>query len=259
MPAQPPPLSPQTDPHRLTRPSLVQQFPLPQPHDASPLSDPTRAPWASSLAYPRATPASTGFVLAPLLALPESFRSAHVGEPFACTLCANVEPPADHAGGADGAGRGARGRAVSGLRIGAEMASPSAPAGVRLELEDGRDGARPPPEGGVYAPGASVQKVLRLNLAEEGDHTLAVTVAYTETTVGAGGRASGGRVRTFRKLYQFAAASLLGVRTKAGEVGEGRYVLEAQLENMGESGVVLEVRSPPQGGSARAHDHRRCG
>ena len=201
-------------------------------------------------------------MLAPLLALPESFRSAHVGEPFACTLCANVEPPPD-AGGPDGADREAGARpgrkAVSGLRIGAEIASPSAPAGVRLELEDGRDGARPPPEGGVYAPGASVQKVLRLNLQEEGDHTLAVTVAYTETTVGAGGRASGGRVRTFRKLYQFAAASLLGVRTKAGEVGEGRYVLEAQLENMGESGVVLEVRSPPRADCARAHSRRRCG
>jgi hypothetical protein len=209
-------------------------------------------PWASSLAYPRAGPAATGFVLAPLLALPESFQSAHVGELFACTLCANVElPPGGDDGDGDAAKRGGGGKAVSGLRIGAEIASPSTPAGIQLELEDGRDGAPPAPEGGVYAPGASVQKVLRLNLQEEGDHTLAVTVAYTETSVGDGGRASGGRVRTFRKLYQFAAASLLSVRTKAGEVDAGRYVLEAQLENLGESGVVLEVCSSRATGRRR--------
>jgi hypothetical protein len=54
-----------------------------------------------------------------------------------------------------------------------------------------------------------------------------VTVAYTETTLGAGGKASGAQVRTFSKLYQFAAASLLSVRAKPGEVDAGRYVLEA--------------------------------
>jgi trafficking protein particle complex subunit 13 len=230
-----------TQSFRLTRPSLVHQFPLPQPHDSSDASD-ARVPWPSSLAYPRATPASTGFILTPLLALPESFQSAHVGELFACTLSANIELPAADDDDDDDASSTKKGRkAVSGLRVGAEIASPSTPAGIQLELEDGQAGPAAVPSDGVYAPGDSLQKVLRLNLQEEGDHTLAVTVAYTETTVGAEGKASGGRVRTFRKLYQFAAANLLSVRTKAGEMEDGRYVLEAQLENLGESGVVLEV------------------
>ena len=70
-------------------------------------------------------------------------------------------------------------------------------------------------------------------------------VTYTETALGEG-KAASGRVRTFRKLYQFVAQQLLSVRTKAGEIspkgGSRRYLLEAQLENMGEAGVCLEVR-----------------
>jgi hypothetical protein len=52
-------------------------------------------------------------------------------------------------------------------------------------------------------------------------------------------------VRTFRKLYQFVAQQLLSVRTKAGlltqQAGLPRYLLEAQLENMGEAAVCIEV------------------
>lgn len=87
---------------------------------------------------------------------------------------------------------------------------------------------------------------------------LAVTVSYTETLRGEGeGAASGGRARTFRKLYQFVAQPVLAVRSKvsalpvpsplsgngstagAGEVGR-RWVLEAQVENVGEGSVVVE-------------------
>jgi hypothetical protein len=94
------------------------------------------------------------------------------------------------------------------------------------------------------APGESLQRILRFELKEEGNHVLAVTVTYTETALGEG-KASGGRVRTFRKLYQFVAQQLLSVRTKAGELsqkdGMSRYLLEAQLENMGEAAVCLEA------------------
>jgi trafficking protein particle complex subunit 13 len=83
--------------------------------------------------------------------------------------------------------------------------------------------------------------VLKLSLQEDGEHTLAVTVTYTETNLGVEGRAAGGRVRTFRKLYQFVARSLISVRTKACDVPGGGYALEAQLENLGDYGVVLEV------------------
>jgi hypothetical protein len=104
-----------------------------------------------------------------------------------------------------------------------------------LELEG------PGTDVGSFSPGDSLQRILRLSLHEEGDHTLAVTVTYTETTVSAEGRAAGGKVRTFRKLYQFVAANLISVRTKSCDLEGGIHALEAQLENLGDYGVVLEV------------------
>jgi hypothetical protein len=171
------------------------------------------------------------FIVSPVLNLPEAFGSAYVGETFSCTLCGNNELEAsDHA------------RAISGVRIVAEMQTPSIPGGVPLELssaEEGDDGEVSP------GPGESLQKILRFELKEEGPHVLAATVTYTETALAGEGNAASGRVRTFRKLYQFIAQQLLSVRTKTGDLpARGRlakYALEAQLENMGESAVSLEV------------------
>jgi hypothetical protein len=123
------------------------------------------------------------------------------------------------------------------------MQTPSNPTGSPLDLtgslSDGEDAVSP-------GPGESLQRILRFELKEEGNHVLAVTVTYTETALGEG-KAASGRVRTFRKLYQFVAQQLLSVRTKAGEItqqnGPPKYLLEAQLENMGEAAVCLEVRS----------------
>jgi hypothetical protein len=165
-----------------------------------------------------------------VLKLPEAFGSAYVGETFSCTLCANNELDASDIT-----------KAVSGVRIQGDMQTPSNPAGSPLELagsyEDGEAGVSP-------RPGKSLQRILRFELKEEGNHVLAVTVTYTETVLGEG-KAASGRVRTFRKLYQFVAQPLLSVRTKAGELtqrnGVSRYLLEAQLENMGEAAVCLEV------------------
>ena len=106
-------------------------------------------------------------------------------------------------------------------------------------------------------PGSSLQKILRFDLKEEGNHVLAVNVSYTETTQGEGvSQAPVGRSRNFRKLYQFIAQPCLSVRTKtteypAAEVDDKtfgpygksnllRYVLEAQLENVGDAAIVLE-------------------
>jgi hypothetical protein len=165
------------------------------------------------------------------LNLPEAFGSAYVGETFSCTLCANNElDPSDGT------------KAINGVRIQGEMQTPSNPTGSPLDLagsqEQGSDTASP-------GPGESMQRILRFELKEDGNHVLAVTVTYTETALGEG-KAASGRVRTFRKLYQFVAQQLLSVRTKAGELnqknGSSRYLLEAQLENMGEAAVCLEVR-----------------
>ena len=166
-----------------------------------------------------------------------------MGEVFSCTLCANNELIASDTA-----------RRIDGVRIQAEIQSPNVPSGVALELEgpsDAEDGADDA-DAGEFGPGASLQRIIRLNLKEEGNHVLAVTVTYTETTLqaGAGGdgqqlAAQGGRVRTFRKLYQFVAQNLIGVRTKAGDVplkdGKRQFAVEAQLENLGERVVSLEV------------------
>lgn len=208
----------------MSRPSLATQYPLPNSQELG------ISPKAS-LAYPSDSNKNDKFILSPVLNLPEAFGSAYVGETFSCTLCANNELlPSDIT------------KAISGVRIQGDMQTPSNPTGSPLDLA-GADGEV---EGPVSpAPGQSLQRILRFELKEEGNHVLAVTVTYTETALGEG-RASGGRVRTFRKLYQFVAQQLLSVRTKAGELsqkdGLSRYLLEAQLENMGEVAVCLEVR-----------------
>lgn len=112
-------------------------------------------------------------------------------------------------------------------------------------------------EQGTSEPGSSLQKIIRFDLKEEGNHILAVNISYTEITKGESGpQATGGRSRNFRKLYQFIAQPCLSVRTKAtefppteandkasGPYGKSkllRYVLEAQLENVGDAAIVLE-------------------
>lgn len=109
----------------------------------------------------------------------------------------------------------------------------------------------------------SAQKIVRFDLKEEGNHVLAVSVSYTETLMApnmesAGGvQAASGRVRTFRKLYQFIAQPCLSVRTKSTELTPQevdnrnlgpygktrllRFALEAQLENVGDGPIVLGV------------------
>ncbi|KAF2399055.1 hypothetical protein EJ06DRAFT_68847 [Trichodelitschia bisporula] len=207
---------------RLSRPSLAPQTPLP-PDSSSPLGLHFSA--HASRADPSGSSIRDGFGvgLAPALLLPESFGGAYVGETFACALAANNEVPSGDP------------REVSGLKVVAEIQTPGAAAGTWVGV--GLEGEHEGEEG--FEPGASRQWILRLALKEEGQHTLGVTVTYTET--GAAGEA---RTRSFRKLYQFAATNLVGVRTKAGDLppraGRGRYALEAQLENLGERGVAIE-------------------
>nr|POE52087.1 trafficking protein particle complex subunit 13 [Quercus suber] len=217
---------------RLSRPTLATQTALPSTAFGNGLDIAASA----SLAYPSTVSANTDeqstFPLTPLLMLPAAFGAAYVGETFACTLCANNEV------------RHGEGRTVSGVRVVAELQTPSAPGGTALTLEGSAGDDAAADETLV---GATMQRTLRHELKEEGPHVLAVTVSYTETTVDeATGARLGGRARTFRKLYQFVAQQLIAVRSKVTERkrknnGTGRqWILEAQLENVGEGSVVLE-------------------
>lgn len=218
---------------RLSRPTLATQTPLPRTTFGSGLDISPNA----SLAYPNADANSTS-PLSPLLTLPASFGAAYVGETFTCTLCVNNELL-----------EGNKSKNVSGVKITAELQTPTKQEGVPLQLEY-RPGTTE--EGGDDAadyklvPGGTLQRTLRYELKDEGPHVLAVTVSYTETLHNSEGGASGGRARTFRKLYQFVSQPLLAVRSKVTErkrpsrKGARQWILEAQLENVGEVSVVVE-------------------
>jgi hypothetical protein len=139
---------------------------------------------------------------------------------------------------------------ITNVRIEAEMKIPSSTTPVSLTL-----GPNPPSKDDSESekgskdraidlqPGQSLQKVVNFDLKEEGSHVLAVTVTYSENT------ATSGKVRTFRKLYQFVCKSCMVVRTKTGPLpssGSGekkarRWALEAQLENCGEETITLDT------------------
>ncbi|KAL4811821.1 hypothetical protein BDW67DRAFT_171185 [Aspergillus spinulosporus] len=213
---------------RLSRPSLSYQYPLPAANtkisDKAPLSFPSND-------------VDNQFILTPNLTLPPTFGSAYVGETFACTLCANNELTEDTS------------RVITSVRIVAEMQTPSQVSSLDLEPSNtnANDGLQK---------GQSLQKIVRFDLKEEGNHILAVSVSYTETLMGNDLQAASGRVRTFRKLYQFVAQPCLSVRTKSSELAPLevdnkslgpygktrllRFALEAQLENVGDGSVVIK-------------------
>ena len=229
---------------RLSRPSLAQQYPLPNgTPDVSPLA---------SLAYPsnssdhefilasnvRRAVHSTEFSYAQAsqLSLPRGFGSAHVGEAFSCTLCANNEILPTNTT-----------RIVSSIQIVAEMQTPT--QSVPLNLQSAS--ADETPSDAPSEPGTSIQRTVTFDLKEEGSHVLAVNVSYVETVNQASGMIPTTRPRSFRKLYQFVAQPCLSVRTKATELPSTanptssilplKFALEAQLENVGDGAIVLEV------------------
>ena len=179
----------------------------------------------------------TEFALSPALTLPPSFGIAHVGETFACTLCANNEVSIPE-----------HGPTVTGVSINAVMQTPSEAQGIPLDLESSDS---PAVNDSVdLIPSETIQRIVRFDLKEDGPHVLAVTVSYTEDHgASEDSEEPPQRTRTFRKLYQFAAQQLLSVRTKTQLLPppkrrEGpmvtRHALEAQLENLGDEPVVLE-------------------
>lgn len=148
---------------------------------------------------------------------------------------------------------------MSSVRISAEMQTPSQTLPLELTPSDDNTSSS------GLKPGQSLQKIVRFDLKEEGNHILTVSVNYSEISISAkDNSAASGRVRTFRKLYQFSAQPCLGVRTKASELPPAklqdtdqlagkarplRFALEAQLENLADGlitlqGVSLEPNPP---------------
>ncbi|EGO56465.1 hypothetical protein NEUTE1DRAFT_65043 [Neurospora tetrasperma FGSC 2508] len=213
---------------RLSRPSLVPQFPLHPPHGEDAHEAESAGGERTRDGYYNTEP----FILSPIVNLPPSFGSAYVGETFSCTLCANHNAPPIGEGGTSVK------KTIRDVKIEAEMQAPSGQT-TKLVLGDtaGDDNA---------GSGTTLQKILNFGLKEEGTHVLGVTVSYYEATE------TSGRTRAFRKMYQFICKPSLIVRTKAGplpslppvKAGNGkrrrRWVLEAQLENCSEDAILLE-------------------
>ena len=214
------------DPHsvtlkvlRLSRPSLTQNFPVPLPSQDSDLNP------KAGLDV-REGESDDQFSLGPLLTLPPTFGTAYVGETFSTTLCVNneLEEETD--------------KQVSSIKIAAEMRAPSGVIPLDLIPKDVTSHDQVKPE-------ASLQRIVKFDIREEGPHTLAVTVTYSETTISKGQSASGGRSRSFSKLYQFAARPCLTVRTKISPFPHDdpldikQLALEAQLDNVGDVVVTL--------------------
>lgn len=113
--------------------------------------------------------------------------------------------------------------------------------GPEMQSGEGEEDEKRYESGVDLPPSRSLQKVVNFDLKEEGSHVLAVTVTYTETT------ATSGKVRTFRKLYQFVCKGCMVVRTKTGLLPSSsssslrNWALEAQLENCGEETIVLDT------------------
>lgn len=159
-----------------------------------------------------------------------------MGETFACTLCANNE-----------VGDRADAITVKNVEIDAELQTPGSQEAVKLQLEV-NDDARAE---ALLTPDESLQGIVRHVLAEEGQHTLAVTVTYVEVASSSSScneedGSLANKTRTFRKLYQFVAQQAVGVRTKITELPHRkptelrRFAMEAQLENLTDQPVLLE-------------------
>lgn len=169
------------------------------------------------------------------LTLPPAFGSVYVGETFSCTLSANND-----------LGSGAE-KMVTSVKIAAEMHTPSVKIPLDLLPADAENSST------LVDPGGSLKKTARFEVREEGNHVLAVTLSYSEIMMSSDNAPSSGRVRSFRKLYQFITQPCLSVRTKVSEIllpsseaqklkssNPLRFALEAQLENMADGPITLE-------------------
>jgi hypothetical protein len=253
---------------RLSRPSFATQTPLPTT-SFSPST--LNIHPSATLAYPSTTtdktnwPSTSSSPLTPLLTLPASFGAAYVGETFACTLCVNNDLEGNPSDDGETANpNSGKNPTITAVRLQATLQTPSNPTGVPLELqqqeEEGPQDSETSSSTPTLPPSTTLQKTLSTPLKEPGPHVLAVTVTYTSTNLDGNNVAIGSAARTFRKLYQFVAQPVVAVRSKIGVLGDGvgvggggkgkgrgnggkRWVLEAQLENVGgggSGGIVVE-------------------
>jgi len=137
-----------------------------QSADASIKVNPSAALSSSSIEADKA------FILSPLLTLPASFGSTYNGETFTFSLCINNELTHDDP------------RTLTDVNIVVEIQTPSRPKATPLDMVNESSTNAP----STLEAGGTLQRIVRYDLKEEGNHMLAVTVTYLED----------GKLRTFR-------------------------------------------------------------
>jgi hypothetical protein len=79
--------------------------------------------------------------------------------------------------------------------------------------------------------GRSNEFVISHEIKELGVHILVCSIQYTTVD---------GKVRSFRKFYKFQVANPLAVKTKVNNMIDGKVFLEAQVQNVSASSMMLE-------------------
>ena len=155
-----------------------------------------------------------------------------MGEGFDCILSVNNELPDSTE------------RRITSAKVAAEMQTPS----HAIPLDPNPTNEEAVKNGISFQ--ESIQTVVHFDLREEGSHTLCVSVSYNESILSKEENvASAGRVRSFRKLYNFLVGPCLSVRTKATELSLSeddpknnldQFALECQLENLADGMITIE-------------------
>ncbi|KAK3386965.1 hypothetical protein B0H63DRAFT_144145 [Podospora didyma] len=239
---------------RLSRPSLVAQYPV-QPPSTAATAQHNPPPIPASLAYyhddngAAANDEQAGrttqtnphpFILSPIVNLPPSFGSTYVGETFSCTLCANhdvaipdLPAPLAVLGGADPdrprtlsstSSASSRTAAAAAAAAGPKNKKKTTIRDVRIEAEMKTPSSAtvtkleltPPPPVGSGSGRTDLHPNETLQKVVNFDLKEEGNHVLAVTVSYYEASDTSGRTRTFRKLYQFICKASLIVRTKPG-------------------------------------------
>lgn len=140
-----------------------------------------------------------------LLLFPGSFGSIYLGEIFTAYLCLNNDAPV----------------AVKDIVFVAELQTST----QRFSLCDTTNY----PTGNLLSSQA-IEYIVSHEIKELGVHVLVCMVSYNVQ----------GERKSFRKVYKFQVLNPLAVKTKINQISEGRILLEAQVQNITQSPMLME-------------------
>jgi hypothetical protein len=197
---------------RLSRPSLATHKPAYHDPNSSPVSGALTSSSEKNLHDKRYVDEEKSaidirnFDLGEILVLPSAFGNIYLGETFSTYLCINNESK----------------EIVHEVKLKAELQTSS----QRFNLADTNEEPL-----AIMETGRSNEFVISHEIKELGVHILVCSIQYTTVD---------GKVRSFRKFYKFQVANPLAVKTKVNNMIDGKVFLEAQVQNVSASSMMLE-------------------